>query len=83
MSAFVESIGTWFGFVGSCVASPTGACIPFLAFLALGVAAGAAFAGVVIAYRAGFKRLSRFRGTRLTMRLPGEPWRTPTSSTIV
>jgi hypothetical protein len=49
--SFLNSIGTWFGYVGSCVASPDATCRPFLAFVALGVAAAAALTLMVIAYR--------------------------------
>jgi hypothetical protein len=49
--AFFESIASWFGFVGSCVASPSGACVPFLAFVATGAAASAALVIVLLAYR--------------------------------
>ena len=49
--SFFHSIGTWFGYVGSCVASPDATCRPFLAFLALGIAAAAALTLMVIAYR--------------------------------
>ena len=49
--SFLHSIGTWFGYVGSCVASPDATCRPFLAFVALGVAATAALTLMVIAYR--------------------------------
>lgn len=48
---FFNSIGTWFGYVGSCVASPDATCRPFLAFLALGIAAAAALTLMVIAHR--------------------------------
>jgi hypothetical protein len=48
---FFHSIGTWFGYVGSCFASPDATCRPFLAFLALGIAAAAALTLMVIAYR--------------------------------
>jgi|SoiMethySBSTD1v2_1073268.scaffolds.fasta_scaffold26137_6 hypothetical protein len=52
MNAIIESIGNWFGFVGSCVASPTGACVPFVIFLTIAVAASAVLAGIYFAYRA-------------------------------
>ena len=51
MNTSIESIANWFGFVGSCVASPTGACAPFAAFLAVLIAASAALAGLYLAYR--------------------------------
>ena len=51
INAFFDFVLTWFGFVGSCVASPSGACVPFLAFLALGVAAAAALTLILLAYR--------------------------------
>ena len=43
-------IGTWFGYVGSCVASPDATCRPLMAFIALGAAAGAALTLVLLAY---------------------------------
>ena len=49
MSIF-HSIGTWFGYVGSCVATPDATCRPFLAFVALAVAATAALVLLVLAY---------------------------------
>jgi membrane protein implicated in regulation of membrane protease activity len=53
---FIESvfgtIGTWFGFVGSCVVGPNATCRPFLAFVALAVAAVMALLLVLRAYRA-------------------------------
>lgn len=49
-------IGTWFGYVGACVAAPEATCRPFLAFLALGTAAVAALALVLMAYRAARRR---------------------------
>lgn len=51
INTFFDFVATWFGFVGSCFASPSGACVPFLAFLALGVAAAAALTLVLLAYR--------------------------------
>ena len=44
-------IGTWFGYVGSCVVSPDATCRPFLAFVALGAAAAAALTLVLMSYR--------------------------------
>src|SRR5688500_17946720 len=44
-------IGSWFGYVGACVVAPNATCRPFLAFLALGVAAAAALTLVLLAYR--------------------------------
>jgi hypothetical protein len=66
INAFFDFIGAWFGFVGSCFVSPTGACVPFLAFLALGVAAGAALMLLMLAYR------SARDGARGETRAPGE-----------
>jgi hypothetical protein len=54
--ATFDAVGTWFGFVSGCVASPSGACVPFLAFLALGAAAVAALVLVLLAYRAAVRR---------------------------
>ena len=54
--AIFEPIATWFGFVGSCIGSPNGACVPFVAFLALGAAASAALAIVLLAYRSMMSR---------------------------
>jgi hypothetical protein len=55
---FFQAIGTWFGYVGSCVIAPDATCRPFLAFLALGVAATAALTLVIIAYRSRYARES-------------------------
>lgn len=43
-------IGTWFGYVGACVASPDATCRPFIAFIALGAAASAALTLVLLAF---------------------------------
>ncbi len=45
------TVGAWFGYVGACAVSPDATCRPLLAFLALGAAAVAALALVLIAYR--------------------------------
>jgi hypothetical protein len=72
ISAFFASIATWFGFVGSCVGSPSGACVPFLAFVALGTAASAALFIVLLAYRSmGSRREQRdVRDERTSNTLP-------------
>ena len=51
IEAFFGTIAKWFGFVGSCVVGPTAACIPFIAFFALAIAAGAALWLIARAYR--------------------------------
>jgi hypothetical protein len=71
INAFFDFVVTWFGFVGSCFASPSGACVPFLAFLALGVAAAAALMLILHAYRSA---LNGARGETPTER--GERART-------
>lgn len=43
-------IGTWFGYVGACVATPDATCRPLIAFVALGAAASAALTLVLLAY---------------------------------
>lgn len=43
-------IGTWFGYVGACVATPDATCRPLMAFIALGAAASAALTLVLLAY---------------------------------
>ena len=48
--SIIHSIGTWFGYVGSCVATPDATCRPFLAFVALAVAATTALVLLVLAY---------------------------------
>jgi hypothetical protein len=52
IESLFTSIATWFGFVSSCVAGGGPACRPFLAFVALAVAAGAALALLIMAWRA-------------------------------
>jgi hypothetical protein len=52
IESLFTSIATWFGFVGSCVAGGSPACRPFLAFVALAAAAGAALALLIMAWRA-------------------------------
>ena len=51
IEALFGTIAKWFGFVGSCVVGPNAACVPFLAFLALALAAGAALWLIARAYR--------------------------------
>lgn len=43
-------VGAWFGYVGSCVASPDATCLPLMAFIALGAAASAALTLVLLCY---------------------------------
>ncbi|HUP95998.1 MAG TPA: hypothetical protein VM164_13915 [Burkholderiales bacterium] len=52
IESFFGVIATWFGYVGSCVASPDASCWPFLAFVVLAAASAAALALVVLAYQA-------------------------------
>src|SRR5688500_18216793 len=49
-------IGTWLGYVGSCVIAPDATCRPFLAFVALGAAAAIALTLLIIAYRTRYAR---------------------------
>ena len=51
IEALFGTIAKWFGFVGSCVVGPNAACIPFMAFLALAIAAAAALWLIARAYR--------------------------------
>lgn len=51
-------IGTWFGYVGSCLVAPEATCRPFLAFILLGAAASAALTLVILAYRSAHTRES-------------------------
>ena len=51
-------IGTWFGYVGSCLVAPDATCRPFLAFILLGAAASAALTLVILAYRSAQMRAS-------------------------
>ena len=50
MELFAD-IGSWFGFVGACVANAEATCRPFLAFMALLAASGAALTLLLIAFR--------------------------------
>lgn len=54
----IQLIGTWFGYVGACVASPEATCRPLIAFIALGVAASAALTLVLLAYSNVLRRES-------------------------
>jgi hypothetical protein len=63
---FFQAIGTWFGYVGSCVVAPDATCRPLLAFFALGVAAAAALTLIIIAYRSRYARETAEVGDRLT-----------------
>ena len=51
ITAFFGMIAKWFGFVGACVVGPSAACVPFVAFFALAVAACAALWLIARAYR--------------------------------
>ena len=51
IQSFFGAISRWFGFVGSCTLGPNAACVPFLAFFALALAAGAALWLILRAYR--------------------------------
>lgn len=53
---FFNFIGTWFGYVGSCLVVPDATCRPFLAFILLGAAASAALTLVVMASRSAQTR---------------------------
>ena len=74
MNIFIESLAKWFGFVGSCVASPIGACIPFAAFIAVLIGASAALGGLYLAFRpnvhreASDSRRARERGMSALLR---------------
>ena len=46
----IHLVGTWFGYVGACVASPDVTCRPLIAFIALGAAASAALTLLLLAY---------------------------------
>ena len=59
IEAFFGVIATWFGYVGSCVASPDASCGPFLAFVVLAAASAAALALLVLAYQALQREESR------------------------
>ena len=52
IQSLLSTIGTWFGYVGSCVVGAETTCRPFLAFVVLAIASGAALALVMRAYRA-------------------------------
>ena len=52
IQSFFSTIATWFGYVGSCAIGAETTCRPFLAFLVLAIASGAALALVMRAYRA-------------------------------
>src|SRR5688572_9084009 len=51
IESFFGIIATWFGYVGSCVASPDASCGPFLAFVVLAAASAAALALLLLAYQ--------------------------------
>ena len=59
IESFSLVIGKWVGYVGACMFVPDATCRPFLAFVALGVAASAALTLVVMAYRAAQQREPR------------------------
>lgn len=52
----LKFIGTWFGYVGSCLVAPDATCRPFLAFILMGAAASAALTLVIMAYRSAQAR---------------------------
>ena len=49
--SFFGALARWLGFVGSCTIGPNATCVPFLAFFALALAAGAALWLILRAYR--------------------------------
>ena len=59
IQAFFQSVASWFGFVGSCIASPSEACVPFAVFVAVGAVASAALFFVLLAYRFVQRRAHR------------------------
>ncbi|HEV7802967.1 MAG TPA: hypothetical protein VGP15_17970 [Burkholderiales bacterium] len=69
LGSLFSTIGTWFGFVGSCVAGADATCRPFLAFVALAIVSGSALVLVVRAYKAlqpeAERREAEERRTRL------------------
>lgn len=56
MESLLGFVGTWFGYVGSCLVAPDATCRPFLAFFALGAAASAALTLILMAYRSAQTR---------------------------
>ena len=56
MNGLFNFVGMWFGYVGSCVVGPDATCRPFLAFLALGIAAAVALTVLLMWYRSGNRR---------------------------
>ena len=52
----MQSLLTWFGYVGSCLVAPDATCRPFLAFILMGAAASAALTLVIMAYRSAHAR---------------------------
>jgi hypothetical protein len=57
IQSFFSTVGTWFGFVGSCVAGPDAVCRPFIGFVMLATTAAIALYLVVKAYRAARSRV--------------------------
>ena len=51
IGALFGMIATWFGFVGACVVGPSAACVPFIAFFALAIAAAGGLWLIARAYR--------------------------------
>lgn len=56
MESLVVFIGTWFGYVGTCLVAPDATCRPLLAFFALGAAASAALTLILMAYKSAQTR---------------------------
>jgi hypothetical protein len=52
LHTFFSTVGTWFGYVGSCVAGPEPTCLPFLAFVVVAAVSAGALALLMRAYRA-------------------------------
>jgi hypothetical protein len=66
IQSFFSTIGTWFGFVGSCVAGPDVVCRPFIGFVMLTTMAAVALYLVLKAYQAAkssARRSDRLKGT--------------------
>lgn len=61
-----STIGTWFGYVGACVATPDATCRPLLAFVAMGAAAAIALALLLYGYGSAQRRETAATARRAT-----------------
>jgi 7-keto-8-aminopelargonate synthetase-like enzyme len=74
IQTFFSTLGTWFGFVGSCVAGPDVVCRPFIGFVMLTTMAAVALYLVLKAYQAAQSAARRSDALRRTKQRQLQVW---------